>query len=167
MSMIENSQLKAFLLDSGLVKPEDIESAEKKIGKTKKSLGDILLKEGTISQKDLVKTQAYILGIPFINLEGESVDPEVLNIIPEPIARSHNIVSFRKSPQGLEVAMVDPEDLATIDFIKKKSSLKILPRLTDKESIKHVLKQYSKTLEAEFGDMIQKEAVEIPKQEPT
>ena len=165
MSMIENSQLKTFLLDSGLVKPEDIESAEKKIGKTKKSLGDILLKEGTISQKDLVKTQAYILGIPFINLEGESVDSEVLNIIPEPIARSHNIVSFKKSSQGLEVAMVDPEDLATIDFIKKKSDVRILPRLTTTESITHVLTQYSKTLEAEFGDIIQKEnqGIEIPK----
>lgn len=165
--MIENSQLKAFLLDSGLVKPEDLARAEKKIGKTKKSLGDVLLQEGIIAEKELTKMKAYILGIPFINLEEEVVDPEVLGIIPEPIARSHNIISFRKSPQGLEVAMVDPEDLATIDFIKKKSSLKILPRLTTTESIKYVLKQYSKTLEAEFGDMIQKEAksVEIPKQE--
>ncbi len=163
--MIENSQLKAFLLDSGLVKPADILHAEKKIGKTKKFLGDVLLQEGLIAEKELVKMEAYILGIPFINLEEEVVDPEVLGIIPEPIARSHNIISFRKSPQGLEVAMVDPEDLATIDFIKKKSSLKILPRLTDTESIKHVLKQYSKTLEAEFGDMIQKETAELPRQE--
>lgn len=162
--MIENSQLKAFLLDSGLVKPEDISSAEKKATKTKKSLGNLLVEEGLISEKELMKMRAYILGIPFINLEEEVVDPEVLKIIPEPIARSHNIISFRKSPQGLEVAMLDPEDLATIDFIKKKSNLKILPRLTTPEGINHVLKEYSKTLQAEFGDIIKKDGIEIPKQ---
>ena len=105
--------------------------------------------------------EAYILGIPFVNLEKEKITPEVLKIIPEPIARSHNIVAFRKSGQSLEVAMLDPEDLGTIDFIRKKANLKILPRLTTPESMKQVLLQYSKTLEAEFGDIIKKEAGDI------
>lgn len=58
----------------------------------------------------------------------------------------------------LEVAMLDTEDLAAIDFVKKKVDLKILPRLTDSESIKSALLQYQKSLKAEFGDIIQKEA---------
>jgi len=40
--------------------------------------------------------------------------------------------------------MLDPEDLQTIEFIKKKSDLKILPRLTSPASIKNALKQYQK-----------------------
>jgi type IV pilus assembly protein PilB len=36
-----------------------------------------------------------------------------------------------------------------------------LPRLTTPESIKHVLRQYQKTLEAEFGEIIKKETREI------
>ncbi len=52
--------------------------------------------------------------------------------------------------------MLDPEDLQTIEFIKKKSDLKILPRLTSPASIKNALKQYQKSLEAEFGDLIEK-----------
>ena len=54
--------------------------------------------------------------------------------------------------------MLDPEDLRTIEFIKKTTPLRILPRLTNSASIKNVLKQYQKTLEAEFGEIIRKEA---------
>ncbi|OGZ17279.1 MAG: hypothetical protein A2Z78_01510 [Candidatus Nealsonbacteria bacterium RBG_13_36_15] len=154
---IETQQLKAFLLDAGLVTEAQFNQAQKKAQETKQKVGDILVSDGTITQEELIKLEAYILGIPFINLEKEKVPPEILKIIPEPIARSHNIIAFRKTGQSLEVAMLDPEDLRTIEFIKKKSNLKILPRLTTPESIKSVLSQYQKTLEAEFGEIIKKE----------
>src|SRR3990167_8763658 len=89
---------------------------------------------------------------------GETLDFSVLSLIPEPIARNHNIVAFRKINDSLEVAMLDTEDLTAIDFVKKKVGLKILPRLTDDESMKWALLSYQKTLKAEFGDIIQKEA---------
>ena len=61
----------------------------------------------------------------------------------------------------LEVAMLDPDDLQTIYFVKKKANLKILPRLTNKESIKNVLRQYEESLKAEFSELIGKEAGEV------
>jgi len=155
---VEPQQLKAFLLDAGLVSAEQFDSALKKAQKTKQKVGDVLVSEGLISQEELIKLEAYILGIPFVNLDKEIVAPEVLKIIPEPIARSHNIVAFRKKGNDLEVAMLDPEDLRTIEFIKKTTPLRILPRLTNPASIKNVLRQYQKTLEAEFGEIIKKEA---------
>jgi len=154
---VEDQQLQAFLLDSGLIEKKALKEANKVAGKTGKRLADVLVADGLISEEELIKMEAYILGIPFVNLEKEKIASEVLKIIPEPIARSHNIVAFRKTGQNLEVAMLDPEDLATIDFIRKKANLKILPRLTTPESVKQVLLQYSKTLEAEFGDIIKKE----------
>ena len=154
---VEPQQLKAFLLDAGLLTQIQFDEAKKKAEKTKQKVGDVLVSEGLISQEELIKLEAYILGIPFVNLEKEIVSPEVLKIIPEPIARSHNIVAFRKKGVDLEVAMLDPEDLRTIEFIKKTTNLRILPRLTDPESIKNVLRQYQKTLEAEFGEIIKKE----------
>jgi len=154
---VEPQQLKAFLLDAGLVTQIQFDEVQKKAEKTKQKVGDVLVSEGLISQEELIKLEAYILGIPFVNLEKELVSPEVLKIIPEPIARSHNIVAFRKKGVDLEVAMLDPEDLRTIEFIKKTTNLRILPRLTDPESIKNVLRQYQKTLEAEFGEIIKKE----------
>ena len=154
---VEPQQLKAFLLDAGLVTEEQFDAALKKAKKTNQKVGDVLVSEGLISEEELIKLEAYILGIPFVNLEKEIVPSEVLKIIPEPIARSHNIVAFRKKGDDLEVAMLDPEDLRTIEFIKKTTPLRILPRLTNLASIKNVLNQYQKTLEAEFGEIIKEE----------
>ena len=155
---VEPGQLKAFLLDAGLVTEKQFEKALKKAENTQQKVGDVLLSEGLLTENELIKLQAYILGIPFIDLEKEKIDPEILGIVPEPIARAHNIVAFRKKENNLEVAMLDPEDLQTIEFIKKKEpGLRILPRLTDPQGIKNVLQQYRKTLKADFGEIIKKE----------
>ena len=158
---IEEKQLREFLADSGLVSKADLEETEKQAEKKKISIGTVLLEAGKITDDDLRKVQAYVLGIPFVDLKGQKLDFEVLSLIPEPIARSHNIVAFRKDADSLEVAMLDTDDLAAIDFIKKKVQLKILPRLTDSQSIKAVLLQYQKSLKAEFGDIIQKETAAL------
>ncbi|XOB41277.1 MAG: GspE/PulE family protein [Candidatus Nealsonbacteria bacterium] len=154
---VEPQQLKAFLIDANLLTEEQFNKAHKKAQKTKKEISDVLVSEGLINQEQLIKLEAYILGIPFVDLEKEMIDPKLLKIIPEPVARSNNIVAFRKTGNNLEVAMLDPKDLRTIEFIKKTTSLKILPRLTSPKSIKSVLRQYQKTLEAEFGEIIKKE----------
>jgi type IV pilus assembly protein PilB len=156
--IIEPQQLKAFLLDAKLITEEKFKECEKKAKESKKNIDEILVSEGIITQDQLIKLKAYILGIPFINLEKEVVDPEVLKIIPEPIAKTHNIVAFRKTGKDLEVAMLDPENLKILEFIKKTTDLRILPRLTTPESIKNLLRQYQKTLSAEFGELIKKEA---------
>jgi len=158
---VEDSQLKAFILDAGLTTKEKLAEAEKKAKKLKNKLAQILVKQKIITEEQLIKLQAYILGIPFVDLEKEIIPKEILQIIPEPIARRHNIIAFRQKERELEVAMIDPEDLQTIEFIKKKSDLKILPRLTSPDSIKAILKQYQKTLEAEFGDLIKEEGTKI------
>ena len=155
---IEEGQLKEFILDSGLVSRGDLTKAEKEAEEKGTSVGKILVNKGSLTEDDLRRMQAYMLGIPFVDLKGQHLDFDILSLVPEPIARNHNIVAFRKNAETLEVAMLDTEDLATIDFVKKKTGLKIVPRLTDGESMKHALLNYQKSLKAEFGDIIQKEA---------
>ena len=157
---IETKRLKAFLLDAGLLDEKVLEAAEKKIQKGK-DLGQILIGEGKLTEEDLIRLQAYILGVPFVDLEHQKIPEDVLRTIPEPIARTHNIVAYRKDGNRLEVAMLDPEDLETIEFIKKTSKLKILPRLTTKSSIKNAISQYRRSLEAEFGDIIKNGAKDV------
>ncbi|MBI2507071.1 MAG: type II/IV secretion system protein [Candidatus Niyogibacteria bacterium] len=158
---LDPERLKLFLLDADLVSEADFENALKKAEQTDKSAEEILVEENKISEDDLHRLHAYILGVPFVNLEQEKIDPKILSIIPEPIARDHNIVAYRKTGDALEVAMLDPDDLGAIDFIKKKANLKIKIRLTSRASINNVLRQYQKTLEAEFSDIIKKEAGDI------
>ena len=155
---VETKKLKLFLLDSGLISSKEITETEKKIKKTGEDFGDALVSGGKISEDDLRRLEAYILGIPFVGLEKEKIDFAVLSLIPESIARNNNIVAYRKNKDELEVAMLDPEDLGTIDFIKKKANFKILPRLTNSKSIKSALSQYQESLQAEFGNIVRKEA---------
>ena len=143
---IDPAQFKAFLLDSGLVSARDIEAAFKRAAEQRQRPGDILVAQGKLSKKDYEHLQSYILGIPFVNLEGEKIDRDVLSIVPEPIARAHNIVAYKRTGKDLEVAMLDPEDLETIEFIRKKSNLTIKPRLTNDESMKYLLSLYQKSL---------------------
>jgi len=162
---IDEKQLKKFILDSGLVKPSQLEEAEEKAKETKQKIGDVLLSDGKISETDLKRMEAFVLGIPFISLANQKIDFSVLSLIPEPIARNYNIVAYKKNKEDdkntLEVAMLDVDDLPVIDFIKKRSGLKILPRLTDTASIRSVLVQYRQSLETEFQDIIQKESLSL------
>lgn len=154
---IEDTQIKEFLRNSGLIKTADLENAEKEAEKTGASLRDTILNHGYIKEAELKRLEAYIVGIPFVDLSKMTIAPDLFRIIPEPIARKHNIIAFKKTGRDLEVAMLDPADLPTLEFIRKKEGLRILPRLTAPESIQHALKQYQKTLDAEFGEIIQKE----------
>ena len=158
---VSEGELKEFIVDSGLVAKKDIDSADEEAKKRGQSLGDILVSRGSLTEDALRRIQAYVLGIPFVNLKEHHIQVDVLALIPEPIARTHNIVAFKKEGATLEVAMLDVGDLASIDSVRKKTGLKILPRLTDTESIKHALLQYQKSLKDEFGDIISTEAGKI------
>lgn len=151
-------QLKNFLVDSSLISPKDLNAVIEEVGENEKKIEDTLIAKGLVSEDEMRRAKAYVIGIPFVDLRQEKIAKDVLAIIPEPIARKHNIVAYRKSGDSLEVVMLDPLDLEAIEFIKKGSKLKILPRLTDTESMKAALLQYQKSLKAEFGDIIQKEA---------
>lgn len=154
-------QLEKFISDSGLISKTDLNSAVKEASSSGRSLGDILVSEGKLKDSDLKRMEAYVLGIPFVSLIGQKISPDVLSLIPEPIARNHNIIAYNKSDKGLEVAMLDFDDLPVIDSVKKKVELKILPRLTDGESIKTALAQYRRSLKAEFDSIIQKETATL------
>jgi type IV pilus assembly protein PilB len=158
---IADDQLKKFILDSNLVTKVDIASAEKVAEEEKRTLAEALIAGGYLTEDDMRRVESYVLGIPFVSLKEIKIEFDILSLIPEPVARTHNIIAFKKNEFTLEVAMLDTADLPAIDFIKKKVGLKILPRLTDTESMRGALRQYQKNLKDEFGDLIMKDASAI------
>ena len=160
---ISDTHLKSFLADAGLVSQKDFDLAEAEAKQTGQPVGDILTAKNSIGEDELRRTYAYILGIPFVSLAGTAIKYETLSLIPEPIARRNTIIAFRHKGDELEVAMLDTDDLAAIDFIKKKTHLKVLPRLTDVVSIKSALKQYQQGLKDNLGDVIQRETAALEK----
>lgn len=140
------TQIKNFLIDSRLVTKKVADEAEILALESDRTLEDVLVSEGAISDDDFRRVKSHLIGIPFVDLKKEKVAKDILALIPEPIARKHNLVAYRRTEQGLEVAMLDPLDLEAINFVKKSLGLKILPRLTDTESIRNLLIQYQKSL---------------------
>ncbi len=155
---IADDQLKRFVLDAGLVTRADIMAAEKVAADEQRPFSEALIASGHVTEDDMRRIESYVLGIPFVSLKDEKVNFDILSLIPEPVARTHNIVAYKRTETSLEVAMLDTADLPAIDFIKKKVGLKILPRLTDTESMRTALRQYQKTLKDEFGDIIMRDA---------
>ncbi|OGI25739.1 MAG: hypothetical protein A3J76_00110 [Candidatus Moranbacteria bacterium RBG_13_45_13] len=162
---VDNERLKSFILDAGLLDEDKINQAIEESSKTRKRLGDLLVEKKLIDVNQIRQLYAYILGVPFVNLEKEMIPKEILQLIPEPIAKKYKIVAFKKSNIELKVAMLNPEDLQTIDFIRKKTGLKISPCITTEDGIANALKQYEQSLKAEFGSIIEKSTAEISGEE--
>src|SRR3989344_5839517 len=155
---IDPDKLRKFILETDLITSTEFDALTLEAKTNNRSFEETILASGKVTEDDFRRIKAYILGIPFVNLRKEKIERDTLFTIPEPNARKHNIVAFKKRGKTLEVAMLDPEDLEAIEFIKKGVGLKILPRLTDNESIKNILLQYQKSLKSEFGDIIEKES---------
>ncbi|OGG85532.1 hypothetical protein A2392_02015 [Candidatus Kaiserbacteria bacterium RIFOXYB1_FULL_46_14] len=161
MSSIEDSQLHRFVSSAGLVAKKDLLAAEQSAESSGRSLAEALLSLGYLSEDDMRRIEAYILGIPFVTLDPHAIDFSVLTLIPEPIARDHNIVAYKKTDGAIEVAMLSIADLSVIEFVAKKNGVRLLPRLTSTESIRGALLKYQKQLKSQFGDIIASAVKEI------
>lgn len=157
---VESDQLKSFLEDSDFIDNNKLEKVFKESQKSNIYLGDLLLQKELISKIDLKRMHAYILGIPFINLEKKEIPKKTLNIISESVAKKNNVIIFKKDGNKLRVAMLNPGDIQIIDYLKKKTGFEIVPCLTTEESMRASLKQYKKSLQAEFGEIINEDVNE-------
>lgn len=160
--LLMKQKLARMILDTGIASADDIArfQSTRTDGQT---LSSYLLSSGKVKEIELKKLEAYVLGIPFVTLDKERLERDVLFLIPEAIARRYNAVAYKRNGTNLEIAVLDIDNLPAIDFIRKKTGLRILPRLTDSDSIKAVLLQYKKSLQAEFDSIIQKESASLQK----
>ena len=157
---VESGRLKSFLEDSDFIDKGKLNEVFQEAEKNKLYLGDLLLKRELISETDLKRMHAYILGIPFVNLEKKEIPKKTLQIISESVAKKNNVIVFNKSGNNLRVAMLNPGDIQIIDYLRKKTGFEVTPCLTTENSIKEALKQYKKSLQAEFGDIINEDVNE-------
>ncbi len=97
----------------------------------------ILLKRHLITETDFAKARAKSLDIPFLTLADQAISPDVVNYIPEPVARKYVLVpvKFDSKTGELHVAMEDPLDFQVLEFLEKKSGKKVRPCMAMKEDI--------------------------------
>lgn len=117
---------------------------------------DFLLEKKALTEEQLNKVKSEEFGVPSVDLHDKEITEPILNLVPEPIARRHKVISFAKDKDGVSLAMVDPTDLQTREFIKKKTGLEVKVFLIGKSSLDFGLAKYHNNLEGEIQHMVAK-----------
>ncbi len=118
---------------------------------------DILLQKNLINEDVLLQTKAKIIHVPFVNLIGKGISPEILNYIPESVARKYQVVPFDldKKTDKLKVAMIEPFDLPLIEFLEQKSGKSIQTYLAKPSEIANKIEEiYSAGLSVEVTEVL-------------
>jgi len=115
------------------------------------SLEAYLLKEKKMPEEMLYRIAAQFYKLPFVNLREKPIRRDILFMIPEPIANSHKLVAFDQVGDELYVATMEPTDLQTFEFIKRKTNLNLKVHYTNPASFEMATKQYKQSLSAELG----------------
>lgn len=148
--------LKKILVDSGLITQKDFELAEEKAKEKREALEKIIEEEGLISDEELGQLIADEIGFPFVNLKKVKVNREVLNIVPEIVAKKQKIIVFAQTKEGLKVAMTQPENLEIREFIERKTGQTVIPYFATETDVQEALRYYRKEIKEEFEEIIGK-----------
>ncbi len=151
--MLSDQQLKKILAKSDIMPAEEFEKFSKEAAKSGKNLDSYLIEKKIITSNALYESAAIFFNVPFINLKDQIIRKDVLFNIPEPIATTHQVVAFAADEKEIKIATLDPENIEIFEFIKKKTNLKPVIYLTTPESLNETIKQYHKSLKAEFKDL--------------
>ncbi|MFZ6036007.1 MAG: GspE/PulE family protein [Patescibacteria group bacterium] len=151
--MIPNEEIKKILETTKAIPEDQRVQVLKKIEAEGGSLAEYLVNKNIISENVLFETVGNYYKIPFIDLRRLTIRKDILTIIPETIVQTYQIVAFEKSETELKVATTDPKNLQIIEFLKKKTGLRIKVHITTPSGIKEILTQFHKGLSSEFKNI--------------
>lgn len=146
--------LKNLLIRSGLLSEKDFDEAVKEAERTEKDVIDILIYKGFINRDYYAEILANYFKVPKIKLVGRKIPPEILNTLPEEIARLKGAVAFEKNNNDLSVAMLNPVDLETLEFLQKYTGYFIKPFLALEDDLKSAYSQYGQAVSEDFKKVI-------------
>ena len=109
-----------LLLRKGLITQDQLGKAREDVKKTGLPLERALEKMGYISEEEIASTIADTLGVPYMDLTDYLIDPEVIRLVPEALAKKHKVAPLFKIGDTLTLAMVDPQDIVAVDDIRRK-----------------------------------------------
>ena len=142
MFVKDQKKFEKLLVQMKIIAPAQLESVKVESIKTNRALEDLLVEKNLVTEEDIVKTKSLSSGIPYIKLQGKRLDPKILKLLSKDYCQTHKVVPFESSEGQIKVAMVDPYDVQSIDFIEKKTSLMVIPYIASQSSIDFVTSQY-------------------------
>lgn len=136
-SLIEKLLKKAEVSDAQLAK------LHTEAATSKKTLHELAIKNKLITEKELTKLYAKEIEVPLVELNPKDIPKEVLNVLPERIARQYRVVVFETDKTGAtSVAMEDPDDVQARNFLQQQLGNNIRIHITAPSLLQAALDQY-------------------------
>lgn len=125
------------LLAKNLINEEKAEEIRLRQLKTGESEEEIIKSLRIVSTGELTEAKAIFLRVPFIDLATIGFSPEALSLIPEVVAKKYLIAPYNLDTKNkiLYVSMVNPLDLETVEFVEKKSGMRVKSGMSTQKQI--------------------------------
>lgn len=160
---LTNQQIKDAVIKSGFVTEGEISEAEKIAHDQNRSLIEILIERGILVEKFLGQLLAERLDVPYADLKNKVIPEEILNLFTDKFASEKRILPFDKQEKTIFLAMENPDDLETIEFIKKKTGFLVQPYFTLPQILDEGLDQYRKDIKFDFEKTISEHVTQAEK----
>ena len=157
--------LPELLLEQGIASPEQLQAAQAQAATLKVPLKRVVTQQGLITEQDLTNLLATQFGMTVIDLSSYLIKPEIIQLVPEPLARKHTLIPIFKIGTSVTIAVSDPLNFFALDEVRLKTKCEVKTVLASETAIRHAIDQYygaSGTIQ-EVAKAV--EAAQVPQQE--
>lgn len=152
---ISDATIESLLQHSNAVSKEQLAELKEESARSRRLLQDIVIQNRVMDEKQLTMAFADYAQIPFIEIDPRDIPQEVLNKIPERIARQYNAVLFKIDEDGTHhLAMDDPDDVQAVNFIEKQIGENIKLYIATRSNILSCLENYRTDVNKELNQVI-------------
>lgn len=153
-----NIPIGKLLIANGLLTQEQLDYAlEIQKNSPSRRLGDILLENSYVSEKDLMLALESRLKVKFIELRGYPVKRDAIGMVSEEYAQSHMLIPIDIMGDSLVVATAEPMDFYILEDLRLKTGYNILPVLSTYSDIEETIRIYYSTSTAEISQHVNEE----------
>lgn len=142
MNINRRKRLGDMLLEARKISSEQLSDALDIQKSTGKRLGEVLVSEGFIAQDEIIKLLETQLGIPQINLKLFPIDKKSVKLVPENLARKHELIAVQNDGVFITVAMSDPLNYFAIDDVRTAAGMEVKPAIASHEDILTLIERY-------------------------
>ncbi len=146
-----------LLIKQGVISLDQLNEAENVAKTSNLDVGDVLIDMEYASPEAVTEAMATFHKIPFVDLRSASVSDDVIELVPESVARENNVLPFSDEDGALRVLVSDPFDLETVEKLRFILNRKIETALAPKVSILAAINKYYGQVEGESADSMLQE----------
>jgi len=141
--MVPKKQLGDLLVEAGIITVKTIERALERQKGSGKRLGQVLEEMGVITGEELIEALSKQLGFKTVKGFAEyTFPPELLALVPQDMAVQRLVFPLKLKETMLALAINDPFDQDTIDFLAKKHRLQVIPILATRQELMNAVEKH-------------------------